>query len=201
MKYLILLLIWGGYCFLHSFLISISFTKFIKEKTGPFYSFFRLFYVVISVWLLIPLINYSNHFEKSVILPSDYPWSVIRYTVSAAALAIFFWAFFLNYDVLSFFGIRQIMNIRKPAAEGVKNEISNKGLLSIVRHPMYFALIVYLWSQTYTDTDIFVNALLTVYVIIGTFLEEKKLVLEFGESYINYKKEVPMLIHFTKRKI
>jgi protein-S-isoprenylcysteine O-methyltransferase Ste14 len=39
---------------------------------------------------------------------------------------------------------------------------------------------------------------LTVYIIIGTKLEEKKLVLEFGEAYIKYQKEVPMLIPFTK---
>ena len=40
----------------------------------------------------------------------------------------------------------------------------------------------------------------TVYIIIGTKLEEKKLVLEFGETYIKYQTEVPMLIPFTKVK-
>jgi len=29
-------------------------------------------------------------------------------------------------------------------------------------------------------------------------LEERKLVIEFGDSYIRYQKEVPMLIPFTK---
>ncbi|MEI7463478.1 MAG: protein-S-isoprenylcysteine methyltransferase, partial [Candidatus Taylorbacteria bacterium] len=64
----------------------------------------------------------------------------------------------------------------------------------------YFALIVYLWSQTHKMADIVVNIVLTVYIIIGTVLEEKKLVLEFGETYIKYQKEVPMLIPFTKAK-
>jgi len=41
---------------------------------------------------------------------------------------------------------------------------------------------------------------LTAYIIIGTRLEEKKLVLEFGESYTKYQHEVPMLIPFTKAK-
>ncbi|MEI6143491.1 MAG: hypothetical protein WCP85_29715 [Mariniphaga sp.] len=48
--------------------------------------------------------------------------------------------------------------------------------------------------------DIIVNLVLTVYIIIGTFLEEKKLVLEFGETYIQYQKEVPMIVPFTKIK-
>jgi len=49
--------------------------------------------------------------------------------------------------------------------------------------------------------DIVVNIVLTVYIIIGTILEEKKLVLEYGETYIQYQKEVPMLIPFIKAKV
>ena len=62
---------------------------------------------------------------------------------------------------------------------------------------MYLALIIFLWCQTYRVTDIIVNTVLTIYVIIGTFLEERKLILEFGDTYLKYQKEVPMLIPFT----
>jgi protein-S-isoprenylcysteine O-methyltransferase Ste14 len=65
---------------------------------------------------------------------------------------------------------------------------------------MYFALILYLWCQTFRMMDIIINTVLTIYVLIGTKLEEKKLVLEFGETYIKYQQEVPMLIPFTKTK-
>ena len=64
---------------------------------------------------------------------------------------------------------------------------------------MYLALIIYLWCQTFRVVDIVTNTLLTIYVIIGTILEEKKLVLEFGNTYVKYQKEVPMLIPFTKK--
>jgi protein-S-isoprenylcysteine O-methyltransferase Ste14 len=49
-------------------------------------------------------------------------------------------------------------------------------------------------------TDIVVNIVLTIYVIIGTFLEERKLILEFGDTYLKYKQDVPMLIPFVKLK-
>jgi len=65
---------------------------------------------------------------------------------------------------------------------------------------LYFGLILYLWCQTFSLTDIVINIVLTIYIIIGTYLEEKKLVLEFGEPYIKYQHEVPMLIPFTKAK-
>jgi len=118
----------------------------------------------------------------------------------AGSLLMFFWAFFFDYDSLSFFGIRQILNINKTAKTCGPGQLKRNGLLGIMRHPMYFALIIYLWCQTRTVAELVVNVVLTIYVIIGTILEEKKLVLEFGESYINYQQEVSMLIPFTKKK-
>jgi len=63
---------------------------------------------------------------------------------------------------------------------------------------MYLALIIYLWGQTFRLDDIVVNIVLTIYIIIGIKLEEKKLVLEFGDTYVKYQQEVPILIPFTK---
>jgi len=113
---------------------------------------------------------------------------------------MFFWAFFFNYDSLSFFGIRQMLNFGKTKKINTSEEIKRNGLLGIMRHPMYLALIIYLWCQTFRVMDILTNTVLTIYVIIGTRIEEKKLVLEFGETYIKYQQEVPMLIPFTKSK-
>ena len=118
------------------------------------------------------------------------------------SLLLFFWAFFFNYDSLSFFGIRQIMNLGKAGTTDPDTSIKKNGLLGVVRHPMYLTLIVFLWSTIFTSLDLIINTLLTIYVIIGTRLEEKKLVLEFGEAYVKYQHEVPMLVPFTKpRKV
>jgi protein-S-isoprenylcysteine O-methyltransferase Ste14 len=115
------------------------------------------------------------------------------------SLLMFFWAFFFNYDSLSFFGIRQIMNFGKTKNTNPSAGIKKNGLLGVIRHPMYLCLIIYLWCQTFRMVDIIVNVILTVYVIIGTILEEKKLILEFGDYYKKYQQEVPMLIPFIKR--
>lgn len=66
---------------------------------------------------------------------------------------------------------------------------------------MYLSLIIYLWCQTFRMSDIVVNIVLTIYIIIATRLEEKKLVLEFGDTYIKYQQEVPMFIPFSKIRI
>lgn len=199
MNYLLIALIWAGYCSLHSYLISIRFTTLMKHLLKSYYAFYRLFYVLISIVLLYPVLHYTGQLASEVIISYHAPWSVFRYVLMGCSLLIFIKAFFFDYDSWSFIGIRQILNFRKKnqhQEEGIKK----KGLLGIVRHPMYLAVIVFLWCQTFRLSDIVVNTVLTAYIFIGTILEERKLVMEFGASYLQYKKEVPMLIPFTGGK-
>lgn len=199
MKYLVIALLWTGYCSLHSYLISISFTKLMVRLLKQYFAFYRLFYVLISLVLLIPLINYSSQLNDAVIFKYSPALSVFRYVLISASLLMFFWAFFFNYDSLSFFGIRQILKSGRTKSTEEPVALKRNGLLGIMRHPMYMALIVYLWCQTFRISDMVINLVLTIYIIVGTKLEEKKLVLEFGETYIKYQQEVPMLIPFTRR--
>lgn len=38
------------------------------------------------------------------------------------------------------------------------------------------------------------NGVLTVYIVVGTLLEERKLVHEFGDAYRNYQSRVSMFL-------
>jgi methanethiol S-methyltransferase len=200
MKYLQISLLWIGYCALHSYLISTSFSNLMTRLLKNYYAFYRLAYVIISFVLLVPLINFTGQQDNNVIITYGLPLSIARNVLAYGALLMFFWAFFFDYDSLSFFGIRQILNFGKTKKTDPDNGIKRKGLLGMIRHPMYLALIIYLWCQIFTLADIVVNSILTIYVFIGTILEEKKLILEFGESYTKYQNEVPMLIPFVKMK-
>jgi methanethiol S-methyltransferase len=200
MKYFLIVLIWTGYCALHSYLISTGFTKLMMHRLKSYYAFYRLFYVLISIVLLYPVLRYTGHLQSEVIITYQPPWSVVRYVLVICSLLIFFKAFIFDYDALSFFGIRQILNFKKKKKINPEEGIKKSGLLGIIRHPMYFALIVFLWCQTFKLSDLVANIVLTAYIIIGTILEERKLVLEFGASYVQYQNEVPMLIPFTKFK-
>jgi methanethiol S-methyltransferase len=201
MKHLLIAILWTGYCSLHSYLISIRFTNLMTRLLKKYYAFYRLFYVLISLILLFPLINFTAQLDNKVIITYGLPLSIVRYVLTLGSLLMFFWAFFFDYDFLSFFGIRQILNFGKKKRLNSSEEIKKNGLLGIIRHPMYFALILFLWCQTFRAAEIVVNIVLTIYIILGTRLEEKKLVLEFGDTYVKYQQEVPMLIPFTKIKV
>jgi protein-S-isoprenylcysteine O-methyltransferase Ste14 len=199
MNYLLIALIWTGYCSLHSYLISIRITAWMKRTLKSYYAFYRFFYVLISIALLYPVFHYTGQLESEVVIFYHPPWIVVRFAVVICSLLIIFKAFIFDYDSLSFLGIRQILNFRKKTANQEAG-IKKSGLLGIVRHPMYSAVILFLWCQTFRLSDVVVNSVLTAYVFIGTLLEERKLVQEFGDSYERYQQEVPMLIPFTKRK-
>ena len=198
MGYLLIASMWIAYCVLHSFLISTSFTNLLARSLKNYYAFYRIFYVSLSLVLLIPLIRYTDQFYSNIIITYSPILNILRIMLILGSLLIFFWAFFIDYDSLSFFGIRQILNFGKKKKTNPPEDLKRNGLLGVVRHPMYSALIVYLWCSTFTVTGIIVNIILTIYIIIGTILEEKKLVLEFGDTYVKYQQEVPMLIPFTR---
>ena len=72
---------------------------------------------------------------------------------------------------------------------------SVRGPYKWVRHPSYFFILVLIWCSPNVTTDRFLfNLLFTTWIVLGTFLEERDLVAEFGDSYLNYQGKVPMLI-------
>ena len=63
------------------------------------------------------------------------------------------------------------------------------------RHPMMLGLFIGMWCVPNMSVSQFVMvSLLTLYVFIGLYFEEKDLMSEFGESYRKYKHEVATLI-------
>lgn len=64
-----------------------------------------------------------------------------------------------------------------------------------VRHPLYFFVLVLIWCCPNLTTDRLVfNLLFTAWIVLGTYLEERDLVAEFGASYLDYQSRVPMLL-------
>ena len=64
-----------------------------------------------------------------------------------------------------------------------------------VRHPLYFFVIVMIWSCPDLAVDrLLFNVLWTMWIYLGTFLEERDLLADFGEAYREYQSRVPRLI-------
>ena len=121
-------------------------------------------------------------------------------------LGLAMWFFFLggrHYDIHQILGVKQIRDGTADMAITDTGELDTSGVLGVTRHPWYLATMLLIWARQMDISAIIVNVILTVYLIVGTCLEEKKLVREFGENYRSYQKKVSMLIPYKwlKEKI
>jgi protein-S-isoprenylcysteine O-methyltransferase Ste14 len=64
-----------------------------------------------------------------------------------------------------------------------------------VRHPLYTAGLAFIWFTPLMTVNLLVlNIGLTVYIVIGAYFEERKLLREFGPAYAEYQRRTPMLV-------
>jgi protein-S-isoprenylcysteine O-methyltransferase Ste14 len=70
-----------------------------------------------------------------------------------------------------------------------------RGAYGMVRHPLYLGVLMLVWSCPDVTADrLLFNALWTAWIVLGTLLEERDLLAEFGDVYRVYRREVPMLV-------
>lgn len=75
------------------------------------------------------------------------------------------------------------------------NTFTVTGWYSIVRHPLYlFSILFMMLNPVMTAQWLILTILATAYFVIGGLIEEKRLVVEFGEVYRDYQQRVPFII-------
>jgi protein-S-isoprenylcysteine O-methyltransferase Ste14 len=195
MKYEVLSVLVIAWCFLHSALISISVTEYLHKRLGPTFRFYRLFFNVISALTLVPVILYASSVRTEPIFRWDGYMRIIQGLLLGTASLLFFLGA-RHYNAAQFLGFRQIREGTSKMGITDAGELDTSGVLSIVRHPWYLASMLLIWARPLDISAILVNAILTSYLIVGTYLEEKKLVREFGGKYRAYQKRVSMLIPY-----
>jgi protein-S-isoprenylcysteine O-methyltransferase Ste14 len=131
-------------------------------------------------------------------------WHVINPWVADAVvgLAIFGWVlvFFSTFLInhFEFVGLQQVffnlLGRRQP-----EPEFRTPLLYKVVRHPLYFGFIIAFWATpTMTVGHLMFAAMMTGYIFIGIWFEERDLVAVFGEEYRRYRRRVAMLVPFGR---
>jgi protein-S-isoprenylcysteine O-methyltransferase Ste14 len=185
------------YCLIHSLLADF---KILKKLYYLWW--YRLFYVISSSLLLIPLIFLYFKLPSENFFYPGFPYVIALYLLSFLGIIVGYFAA-KSYDNDTFLGLKQVRdyfkNKRRYFNEN-SNLITDKGILGIVRHPYYLASLLILWGRPLYLKDFITNVIFTLYFILGSINEERKLLKIYGEKYIIYKKNVPMIIPFLKRK-
>jgi protein-S-isoprenylcysteine O-methyltransferase Ste14 len=80
-------------------------------------------------------------------------------------------------------------------------QFGTPGPYRLVRHPLYVGWLFAFWcTPTMTLAHLLFSAATTGYILIAIQLEEHDLVREHGDTYKAYRRSVPMLIPFLRRR-
>ena len=195
MSYFVLAVSWIIWCGVHSGMISATVTDYLKSRFGSRFRFYRLVYNLVAIATIIPVILYGQSLQGNAI----FRWEGLMILVQVPWLIIavlLFLAGARRYDMLQFVGLRQIRTETSHSVLTETGKLDTRGILGITRHPWYLATIMLIWARTLDISALITNIILTIYLIVGTVLEEGKLLREYGEDYREYQEKVSMLFPF-----
>jgi protein-S-isoprenylcysteine O-methyltransferase Ste14 len=195
MRYILLALLWSAWCFLHSALISLRVTAFLKRRLEDRFRFYRLLYNAFALVTLVPVVWYTYSLKAEPLFSWNGSWRVGQVLLLAASLLLFGEGA-RNYDGAAFLGLRQLNKRDECTGLTETCALETRGILGVVRHPWYAGGMMIIWARPLDLSAVVTNVILTGYFIVGAFLEEHRLSTEFPETYKEYRRKVSMFFPY-----
>jgi protein-S-isoprenylcysteine O-methyltransferase Ste14 len=162
---------------------------FFEKISIRFFRYYRLAYTIFAAVTLIFIIYFQYSFASPVIINSLF----IKY--ASAVIFVFPGVVIMMISILKYFkllsGVLTLYRAKPPAV------LKLEGIHKYVRHPLYLGTLLFVWGLFFIFpmlNNLIAVIIITGYILIGIRLEEKKLLIEFGNSYADYISRVPMLI-------
>lgn len=184
-----------AWCALHSAMISVTVTNYLKQHHLQHYRFYRLFFNAVSLITLALIIIY----QQSISTENIFDWQGYLRIPQFIFISLGILLFYLGarkYDAKRFLGLSQLKESTASTGITQSGELDTSGILSVIRHPWYAGFILVLWARPMDYSTLILNTIFTAYLIVGSLIEEKKLLREFGDEYKTYQEKVSMLIPF-----
>ena len=189
MQHSILSFAWIIYCLLHSILASVSMKEYMQRRLRNYFRFYRISYTIFSFIGLILILTYQFSMQSLLIFRTGWVIQLIGFVVTAIGASI------VIMMIRKYF--MQLSGVRWLTRENLSSKLEVEGLHRYVRHPLYLGTFIFIWGLFILHpflSLLIADFIITIYTLIGLRLEERKLIREFGNVYIAYRKKVPMLI-------
>jgi protein-S-isoprenylcysteine O-methyltransferase Ste14 len=187
----LLVLGWMLYFALHSLLASLWLKRRVARAHPDWMRGYRLFFNLSSLVLLLPLLALT-YLDRG---PWLWEWTGIGWWfangLAAAALFGFLWTL-RWYDGSEFLGVKQWRDDLRVPEDQEGFHLSP--LHRYVRHPWYSLGLVLVWTRDMDPAFLTTAVMITFYFVVGSRLEERKLLAYHGELYRSYRRQVPSLI-------
>ena len=196
-----IVLILGVFAVLHSWLAGQSIKRSICERMGEraYHGFYRMAYNAFAVITLAPAFIIAVLDGGQVIWRVESPAAILL--LALQIIGVFGVLISLvQIDTWRFVGLRQLQAYLDGGALPLPDEpLQFKGTYAFVRHPLYLFSLLAIWPMaTMTEGLLAFNIGATLYFILGSLLEEKRLATVYGDRYRKYQREVPWLIPFLR---
>lgn len=191
-----LALLWAGWCALHSLLIASPTLVWVRRCWPGSSRWYRLGYNALALATLLPLIHLTRA------LPGEplFAWQggfamVLRLALLLIALALFSGGA-RRYDLATFLGWRQFREGQTPVLLGEDRDFAVSGVFALTRHPWYLGSLLLLWVvfPAYPPPLVLAVSILSLYLPLGAWLEERKILAAHGDQYRAYQRRVSMLL-------
>jgi len=190
---------------LHSVCAHEPFKDALARWTGEFFvvHYWRLVYCALSylgLYYWIAVLHWGQNPDHNVwlIYYPDWLWQAIT-VLHLASIALIYVAF-AQSDYLEFLGIRQATagtvrlwrGQRQPAALSLfgTDRLDVRGVYGFVRHPMLSGGLLFLLTSGPSRNNLVFTAMYAIYMLIGGYYEERRMIRVFGDDYRRYRRRV-----------
>jgi protein-S-isoprenylcysteine O-methyltransferase Ste14 len=187
----ILLGAWLVYFALHSALASIRVKTWMATRNPSLMPGYRLGFNTIAVLGLLPILWLLYSYPGPVVWSWSGTSAYIANGLALAGVAGFF-STLRDYDGGEFLGVRQWRNQTRSVEDQECFHLTSAH--RFVRHPWYFFSLVILWTRDMSEAMLLSALVMTAYFIVGSKLEERKLIAYHGERYRRYMGKVAGLV-------
>jgi protein-S-isoprenylcysteine O-methyltransferase Ste14 len=194
----LLAMLWLGYFAIHSALASLRVKRWVASRFPEKMPFYRMAFNGLAVLLLLPVL-WQMAREPGALW---WAWRGAAAWVSGALtlLALVGFAVSLrSYDSGEFLGVRQWRAGTRSVEDQEAFRLSP--LHRFVRHPWYFLGLVLIWTRDMTSAMLLSAVLLTLYLALGSRLEERKLLAYHGDVYRRYMRRVAGLVPLPWKRL
>ena len=192
---LIIILLFGLYALIHSYLASVKVKEWFKKNFGDLIAFYRLGYNIFALASFYLIYELSPK-PQLILYDLPNPYDLIILVPQFLALAGLFWAF----KYICFKEFLGLSRVKRYFEKNYNSELDEnltlqlEGPFKYIRHPVYFFSILILLFRPTMDLFYMVFFLcIVIYFYIGSYFEEEKLANYFGKIYSDYRKSVPKI--------
>jgi protein-S-isoprenylcysteine O-methyltransferase Ste14 len=151
---------------------------------------YRLAFNIFAGISLVPVLVVPVLLPDKTIYAIPFPWILLTLALKSFAVLTLFIGL-LQTGIWEFLGFQQLFL----TGDDRKKKLVIRGLYNWVRHPLYTAGLIFIWSTPIMTRNLLVLFFsFSLYLFIGAYFEERRLLKEYGESYVNYCKRTPMII-------